>query len=85
MPAMEAQPAPMSYSTWVLGRVSPQVLMCKLVGKFARPRKTRKRVLQREETAFAKTRKVRWTVLEPKDTQVDGGHGGEILRLDCGT
>ena len=53
---------PMSYSTQVLGRVSPRVLMCKLVGKFARPRKTRKRVLQREETAFAKTRKVRWTV-----------------------
>ena len=53
MLAMEAQPAPMSYSAWVLGRVSPQVLMCKLVGKFARPRKTRKRVLQREGTAFA--------------------------------
>jgi len=57
MLAMEAQPAPMSYSAWVLGRVSPQVLMCKLVGKFARPRKTRKRVLQREGTAFAKTQK----------------------------
>lgn len=76
---MEAQPAPMSYSARALSRAAPGELTRALgFGKFARHRKTRKRALQREGTAFAKTQK------SDVDIRILRWMGKKSMRVDWG-